>query len=41
MPNILCNITLNKEAIKQIQQKINAGFTIEQIVDELGISISL
>jgi len=41
MLKILCNIILNKENKNEIQQKITAGFTIEQIIDELDISISL
>jgi len=41
MLNILCNVTLNKQNKKEIQQMITAGFTVGQIVDKLGVSIIL
>jgi len=41
MLNILCNVILNKENKKEIQQMITAGFRVGQIVDELGIIILL
>ena len=39
MLKILCNVTLSKENKKEIQQMINAGLTIEQIVDGLDLNI--
>jgi len=39
MLKILCNVTLSKENKKEIQQMINAGLTVKQIVDELGVDI--
>jgi len=39
MIKILCNVILTKENKKEIQQMINAGLTVEQIVNKLGIKI--
>jgi len=39
MLKILYNVTLTKENKKEIQQMINAGLTIEQIVDGLDLNI--
>jgi len=39
MIKILCNVTLSKENKKEIQQMINVGLTVEQIINKLGISI--
>ena len=39
MLKILCNVILNKENKKEIQQMINAGLTVEQIVDGLDLNI--
>jgi len=39
MIKILCNVTLTKENKKEIQQMFNAGLTVEQIVNKLGIKI--
>ena len=41
MINIICNVILTKENKKEIQQMINAGLTVEQIADKLGVSILL
>jgi len=38
--NILTTITIPKNTYKIIQQKLNTGLTIEQIIDELDITIS-
>ena len=39
MLKILYNVTLTKKNKKEIQQMINAGLTIEQIVDGLDLNI--
>jgi hypothetical protein len=36
---ILCTVIINNETKNEIQQKIDAGLTIEQIINDLGISI--
>jgi len=41
MPKIIYNVIINNDEKKEIQQMINTGLTVEQIVDELGISIIL
>jgi len=40
MINILTTITIPENSYKIILQKLNTGLTIEQIVNELDITIS-
>jgi len=41
MLNIICEAIISKENQKEIQQKINAGLSLEQIINEININIIL
>lgn len=39
MIKILCNVDISNEAKKEIQQKLNAGITVKEIVEDSNINI--
>ncbi len=41
MIKILCNVNLDKETKKEIQQRIDVGSTMEEIIKQSNINIIL